>query len=616
MARSRKHRSPTRNAPEHPLQSLGVERVVALAGDVPFAENGHDAPGVVVYVLGGGGAGVDRNPARRDFPFVKPRKGESKAAHLARVVHLVDESIAAGGTHLLVPREQADWLGDHPLVAEYLAEQHDLVEASAETGLVFSLRPPGPVTFNIEVTGWEIVPADGIALSARGTLVEPRVTLRPTAPARGLLTGRLAFSATSLPTLRLGFALTSPGNRRAEKRELVLSLARPGYMFHDLPFVEATFDPDGSVRLEFDLELAADQALDRMRLELVEENNWRMHPDFPGGKSFALPVQAPAGARLELRELALHPAESVRKGPPYGTVRAPRPAPYRKPAGRPRDAVIFSSWVPEAGLVLGDYFIEMLRRYHADSKIFVGINHGSSLQWTERLEASGLDVTVQPAAPTLTMPSDPTGFVAALDAYRRQTEPFELVWFGHNKGGDHLDNVWYATGRWTIERMFWSRRAEIERYFEDPTIGVYAPHYLMMLQRHLRQTDALLRMYQATCAPLGAMAVATHFVMRNKSVRDFCERVDNRFFRYGPEPYGADRYFFEMAIPNVPIMQGYEPYIEPGLGGTSGQPKMDGVKSIHNDWRQNNAVVAIELEKWRRDPMHFRTLHREHNGVN
>jgi hypothetical protein len=137
----------------------------------------------------------------------------------------------------------------------------------------------------------------------------------------------------------------------------------------------------------------------------------------------------------------------------------------------------------------------------------------------------------------------------------------------------------------------------------------------MMLQRHLRQTDALLRMYQATCLPLGAMAVSTHFVMRDEIVRDFCTRTDKNFFRYGPEPFGGDKYFFEMGIPNVPVMQGYEPYVEPGLGGTSRQPKLDGVESIYNDWRQNNAVVAIELEKWRRDPTRFRTRHRDHTAV-
>ena len=607
----RKHFGLAHDAAEHRLRLGAAERVVA--GGSSRGENEHETPGVLLYVVGGGGAGINRNPAVRDFPLVNRNRGQTKAAHLAQVVQLVDEAMAAGGTHLLVPREHADWLGDHPMLAEYFSKNHKLTEASAKTGIVFTLRPREATSFAVEVAGWEIVPGEGIALTARRTLVKPRVTLRPTTPTRGLLTGRLAFSAEGLRTLRLRFGLTRFGRRLGKSREIILSLARPGYLFHDLPFVEATFDADGSVQLEFDLDLGSGRSLDWIRLDLVEEDNWRLHPDFPGGNSLALPAEAPLGSRLQLGELALEPTASVRKGPPYGIVRGPQSAPYRKPAGQPRDAVIFSSWVPKQGLVLGDYFIETLRRYHQDSKIFVGINHGSSPKWRQRLEASGLDVTIQPAASTLTMSSDPTGFVAALEAFRRHDEPFELVWFGHNKGGDHLDDLRYATGRSMIERMFWSRRAEIQHYFEDPIIGLYAPHYLMMLQRQLRQTDALLRMYQATCAPLGAMAVSTHFVMRDESVRDFCARVDKRFFHYGPEPFGADRYFFEMAVPNVPIMQGYEPYIERGLGGTSGHPKMDGIESIHNDWRQNNAVVAIELEKWRKDPMRFRTRHCEHN---
>jgi hypothetical protein len=111
------------------------------------------------------------------------------------------------------------------------------------------------------------------------------------------------------------------------------------------------------------------------------------------------------------------------------------------------------------------------------------------------------------------------------------------------------------------------------------------------------------------------MAVSTHYAMRAESVRDFCGRVDRRFFRDGPEAFGGDMYFFEMAMPNVPLMQGFEPAIEPGLGGISGAPKFDGIASVLSDWRQNNAVVAIELEKWRQDPTRFRTRHAEHNPV-
>jgi hypothetical protein len=255
----------------------------------------------------------------------------------------------------------------------------------------------------------------------------------------------------------------------------------------------------------------------------------------------------------------------------------------------------------------------VLKRWHADSKIFVGINHGSAPEWRARLEASGLDLTIREAPTAIAIAADPAGFVAALDDFRRHAEAFDLVWFGHTKGAGHLDEPWYFTGHWTIERMFWSRREEIAACFGDPTIGLYSPHYLMLLQSHLAQTDALQRLYQATCAPLGLMAVATHFTMRSESVRDFCDRVDPRFFMEGPVPFGGDKFFFEMAMPNVPLMQGYEPFIEPGLGGTSGVPTPDGVASVVNDWRQNNAVTAIELEKWRQRPTRFRTKHREHN---
>jgi hypothetical protein len=100
--------------------------------------NASASPDVMLYVVGGS---PSRNSVARDFPLVNRRKGESKRAHLERVTQLVAAAIAAGGTHLLIPREQADWLGDHPLVTEYFAENHEMVEANAETGIVFALYP-------------------------------------------------------------------------------------------------------------------------------------------------------------------------------------------------------------------------------------------------------------------------------------------------------------------------------------------------------------------------------------------------------------------------------------------------------------------------------------------
>lgn len=570
---------------------------------------------VLLYVVGGAGAGAERSAAVRDFPLVQRGPGQAETAHLMRVARLLDDAHAAGGTHLHIPFAAADWLVEHPLLADYLREHFALVEATTEGGIVFAWQQLPDIPFRAEVRQWQVAAGAGIALSTDRRLPAPGVSFLPLAPARGLLRGHLRLRASALRTLRLGFVLTRPDRHLPHRRALYLSLARPGFLIHDLPFVDVTFAEDGAVDIDFDLKLARGRVLERIELTPVEEDNWQLHPMYPGGRSFRLPDAAPAGSKLTIEDLNLQSTPRLRAGVPYGTVHAQRPAPYRKPCGRPRDAVIFSSWVPKEGLALGDYFIKTLEHWHGDSKIFVGINHGSTPQWRKNLEASQLDVTVVEAPTTITMPCDPTGFVTALAAFRRDPEPFDLVWFGHTKGLGHVKEVRYGTGRWAIERMYWSRRREIEQYFRNPVIGLYSPHYLMMLQDHLRQTDALERMYDGPCAPLGAMAVSTHYVMRNESVRAFCANVDPKLFREGPEAFGGDMYFFEMAMSNVPSMQGYEPYIEPGLGGTSGAPKLNGIESILRDWRQNNAVVAIELEKWRQNPTSFRTRHSQHNRV-
>src|SRR5215218_3953053 len=124
MAGTKKRQRSKLDTPGNSLNSIAADRALALAADVPFDQNGHGTPDIVVYVLGGGSTGPSRNPAQRDFPLVTRKKGESDAAHLARIVRQVDEAIAAGGTHLLVPREHLDWLGDNSHIAEYLAEHH------------------------------------------------------------------------------------------------------------------------------------------------------------------------------------------------------------------------------------------------------------------------------------------------------------------------------------------------------------------------------------------------------------------------------------------------------------------------------------------------------------
>lgn len=77
---------------------------------------------------------------RVPFARIDRRPGESTHQHLARVREQVAATIADGSTHLLIPRAEADWLGEHPHLEAYFSREHDFIDAGQELGLVFALR--------------------------------------------------------------------------------------------------------------------------------------------------------------------------------------------------------------------------------------------------------------------------------------------------------------------------------------------------------------------------------------------------------------------------------------------------------------------------------------------
>lgn len=102
----------------------------------------------VPFVVGQAG-----DAGARRFPRLDQEDSETPDSHLARVVAYVDAALAAGATHLVVPRDEADWLARHHHVAEYLTGQHRLVEVDAVMGFIFALgdEPPPPSATRTEV---------------------------------------------------------------------------------------------------------------------------------------------------------------------------------------------------------------------------------------------------------------------------------------------------------------------------------------------------------------------------------------------------------------------------------------------------------------------------------
>ncbi len=84
------------------------------------------------------------DPSVGMFPLVLREDDELEIAYVARIAHQIEDAIAAGNSHLVVPSDAADWLGDDSLLAAYFAEQHELIAADLETGFVFGLHALAP----------------------------------------------------------------------------------------------------------------------------------------------------------------------------------------------------------------------------------------------------------------------------------------------------------------------------------------------------------------------------------------------------------------------------------------------------------------------------------------
>lgn len=86
---------------------------------------------------------LEGTPSLRAFPLPWRDEGEPELDHMARVARSVEDAVEAGGTHLLVPTEAADWLADHPRVTEYFTIRHESIGSSVESGFLFALHAGG-----------------------------------------------------------------------------------------------------------------------------------------------------------------------------------------------------------------------------------------------------------------------------------------------------------------------------------------------------------------------------------------------------------------------------------------------------------------------------------------
>jgi hypothetical protein len=431
----------------------------------------------------------------------------------------------------------------------------------------------------------------------RGAVPGPSIVLDP--PVLGRFRIHLTIRFEAMDVLRLRCRIRGPAG--VCWRDVFVDAAKPGALLHELDRVElgTAVEPG---RYDLVLEGSLDERETLQAVSLDPSDDWFGDPKEESEMALAID-------RVDLLPAA---ADATERPVPYVAVRHPDdPVPDKSRRGK-RDAVVFAWWIPDTPQArkVGEYYLGLLRYHHPDSRIFLGVNHGSHPDPVAAVLASGLDVQVCPVAPEIDVTSDAGGFLAALEAFQRSDERFDLVWFGHTKGASRADAPYYRHIRLLLERRFWARRAEIETIFADPRIGLFAPQFNPSptypwpgpWRGWLDELAALQRIYRDRYPPLGLNALDTFFVLRGEILRAFCDAVWPWFFRTDPADYGASRWFFEMAFPSIATMQGYEPYIDREVPGAN-DPRDDIM--LDNDLRQRHRLAQRELDRWRADPFAF-----------
>jgi hypothetical protein len=419
-------------------------------------------------------------------------------------------------------------------------------------------------------------------------------------PIAGSHHGKLELRADGMPVLWMQLHCRGPAGE--SKQEVALDVSHPGAAWHDLDSLWLDAAPETKT-FALDWETTLEPGEELIEIRFAPLDFW------------LLPIGLAAGMTIDIRHLEVEGVVWPRAGTRFAAERFPdRPRPPKRQNGK-RDAVIFAWWIPETREAhdVAEYYLGLLRYHHADSKLFVGVNHGSDPAWTRRLRQSGLDIEIATACPHIRVDSDVGGFMAALRAYRQAGEEFDLVWFGHSKGASRgeIGRAAYNQYRYQHDRRFWSRRTEIEHFFADPKIGLFSHRYGLhdsspdaeaVPWSGFGNLDALKRIYRDDHAPLGVWAWETVFVLRDCILRRFCDSVGDELFAIDPRQYGADRWWFEAEFPSIASMQGYEPYIELETDG-AGAPRDDVV--LYLDPRQGNRLAMRELQRWRANPFRF-----------
>ena len=212
-----------------------------------------------------------------------------------------------------------------------------------------------------------------------------------------------------------------------------------------------------------------------------------------------------------------------------------------------RHAVLFSSFIPstEVGESVADYWLSILRKYHHDSDIYVGINCGSSPTWERKLDSSELRIIKSFVTEDRVVDSDVSGYQAAMEAARRSGRSYDYYWFGHSKGATHSQFDYADMLRKQIEARFWSKRDHVENFCDINRFGVFGGFFCPMTRPDNQVVEKIKKLYRSELGIIGYWTPFSFFGLTGPSLCRFFDRVDDAFFSKKPNfrPWDEPTFF-------------------------------------------------------------------------
>lgn len=235
------------------------------------------------------------------------------------------------------------------------------------------------------------------------------------------------------------------------------------------------------------------------------------------------------------------------------------------------DAILFSAYLPKQEILpdhekserlhIGKEFMGCFKQHFSDADIYIGINPNTDEGFENMLKSytndfNNLEYTHVPAE--LYTRSDASGYQSALKLLKESNKEYDLIWFGHTKGGHYNDGYRAECRRYMLEHFFGARKEITNLLNKHEEAGVFGNVITVDLspENPNHVLDHYYKKFKYSCTEL--CYLYTFYVIKGFIVKEFVDNCEDDFWIDNLR----DRFWFEQNFPHIATKMGYEQLYE------------------------------------------------------